>query len=99
MSIGGFRKRDGSRIQNIATGTFGPKNGRREQTKEWFFPVYRSRLGVTTVLRDNGIFTAFTIFSPISIRQIPKCKPRSSKLWGFGFSSAFLVFAWMRCLL
>ena len=67
--------------------------------KGMVFPVYRSRLGVTTVLRDNGIFTAFTIFSPISIRRIPKCKPRSSKLWAFGFSSAFLVFAWMRCLL
>ncbi len=41
--------------------------------------------------------TASMISSPTSTRRIRKYRPRSSRSWASGFSSASPAFAWTRC--
>ena len=47
--------------------------------------------------RAPGTSTASTIFSPTSTPPIRRCRPRSSRSWASGSSSACPAFAWTPC--
>ena len=86
-----------SQVAGTATGTSGPTRSRPMRTRAWCFPACRSRPGPTTRKRAPGISTASTTSSRTSTPRTPTFRPRSSRSWGSGSSSASPGSGWTRC--
>ena len=92
-----FREARRDRIRPIATGMSGPTRSRPMPTPAWCFPACRNRPGRAIRKPAPGISIASTISSPISTRRTRMCRPRSSRSWVSGSSSASPAFAWTPC--
>ena len=86
-----------TRIRPIATGMYGPTRSPPTPTPAWCFPACRNRPGRATRKRAPGTSIASTISSPTSTPPIRRCRPRSSRSWASGSSSAFPASGWTRC--
>ncbi len=93
----GFATRAARRIRPIATGMSGPTRSPPMPTRAWCFPACRNRHGPATRKPAPGTSIASTTSSPTSTPRTRTCRPKSSRSWGSGFSSASPAFAWMRC--
>jgi len=67
------------------------------RTRAWCSPACRSRRGPTTRKRGRGTSTAFATSSPTSTRRTRTSRPRSSRSWASGSSSAYPGSGWTRC--
>ena len=85
------------RIRPIATGMSGPTRSRPMPTTAWCFPACRNRPGRAIRKPAPGTSIASTISSPTSTPRTRMCRPKSSRSWGSGSSSASPAFAWTRC--
>ena len=85
------------RTRPTATGMSGPTRSRPMPTRAWCFPACRNRPGRATRRPAPGTSIASTISSPTSTRRTRRCRPRSSRSWASGSSSAYPASAWTRC--
>ena len=73
------------------------QRARAAPTRAWCFPACRSRRGRYDKEAKAWYFHRFYDFQPDLNTSNPRCRPRSSRSWASGCSSACPAFAWMRC--
>ena len=87
-----------SRIRSTATGMSGPRRSHRARNEGMVFPgVQKSTWTLRRAGAKPGTSTASTTSSPTSTPRTRRCRPRFSRSWGSGSSSACPASAWTRC--